>query len=61
MVPKKSYMLISPVQCVWLGKAKPVWCHAQTVAGVYVQRLVGRMYESLAGADRRFCPFSDIL
>ena len=32
MVPKKSYMLISPVQCACLGKAKPVWCHAQTVA-----------------------------
>ena len=46
MVPMKPYMLISPVQCEWLGKAKPVWCHAQMVAGVNVQLLVGRMYES---------------
>ena len=46
MVPKKPYMLISPVQCTCRGKAKPVWCHAQTVAGVDVHLLVGRMYES---------------
>ena len=46
MVPMKPYMLISPVQCTWLGKAKPVLGHAQTVAGVDVQLLVGRMYES---------------